>query len=213
MKCDREHMLLYAVTDRAWAKENSLVAQVEAALRGGATCVQLREKRLGEAEFRKEAFDVRALCREYGVPFFVNDRVEIAIACGADGVHVGQDDMPVSEVRALVGPGMMIGASAHNVEEAVRAFRDGADCLGAGAMFATSTKSDVRPLPRQTLRGICASVPIPVVAIGGITADNMQTLAGTGVAGFALVSAIFAAEDIEGECRRLLGIARRTVNA
>lgn len=203
MKCDKEMMRLYAVTDRAWTGTRSLRDQVEAALKGGVTCVQLREKELGEEAFLEEALEIRALCRQYGVPFFVNDNVEIAIQCGADGVHVGQSDMKAAQVRRLVGESMMIGVSAHSVEEALEAVKNGADCLGAGAMFSTSTKTDVHLLPKQTLREICEAVDVPVVAIGGINKDNLSELSGTGVDGVALVSAIFGAEDIEAECRML----------
>lgn len=212
MKCDRKTMLLYAVTDRAWTGEKTLYEQVEAALKGGATCVQLREKDLPEEEFREEAFEIAELCRSYGVPFFVNDNVDIAIACHADGVHVGQEDMAAAKVRERVGDGMMIGVSAHSVEEALEAVRNGADCLGVGAMFSTSTKTDVDVLPKETLKAICDAVDVPVVAIGGIGKGNMRELAGTGVDGFALVSAIFGAEDIEEACRELRQIAEETVS-
>lgn len=204
-------MLLYAVTDRAWVGKQSLCEQVEAALQGGATCVQLREKELDEAEFLAEAKEVSALCRRYGVPFFVNDNVDIAIACGADGVHVGQEDMAAAQVRRRVGDGMMIGVSVHSVEEAVEAVKNGADCLGVGAMFSTSTKADANVLPREVLRDICRAVDVPVVAIGGIGKGNLMQLAGTGVDGVALVSAIFGAADIENECRLLRKLSEEMV--
>ena len=211
MKCDKNHMLLYAVTDRAWVGKQSLYEQVEAALRGGVTCVQLREKELDEAEFLAEAKEVSALCRRYGVPFFVNDNVDIAIACGADGVHVGQEDMAAAQVRRRVGDGMMIGVSVHSVEEALEAVRNGADCLGVGAMFSTSTKADAHVLPREVLRDICRAVDVPVVAIGGIGKGNLMQLAGTGVDGVALVSAIFGAADITAECRLLRKLSEEMV--
>ena len=211
MKCDKKHMLLYAVTDRAWVGKQSLYEQVEAALRGGVTCVQLREKELDEAGFLAEAKEVSALCRRYGVPFFVNDNVDIAIACGADGVHVGQEDMAAAQVRRRVGDGMMIGVSVHSVEEAVEAVKNGADCLGVGAMFSTSTKADASVLPREVLRDICNAVDVPVVAIGGIGKGNLMQLAGTGVDGVALVSAIFGAADIENECRLLRKLSEEMV--
>ncbi len=203
-------MLLYAVTDRAWTGEQTLYAQVEAALRGGATCVQLREKDLDEEAFLEEAKEIGALCRRYGVPFFVNDNVEIAVAVHADGIHVGQEDMAAAKVRERVGEDMMIGVSAHTVEEALEAVKNGADCLGVGAMFSTSTKTDVDVLPKETLRAICDAVSIPVVAIGGIGKGNMKELAGTGADGVALVSAIFGAKDIEKECRELRRLAEKT---
>ena len=204
-------MLLYAVTDRAWVGKQSLCEQVEAALRGGVTCVQLREKELDEEAFLAEAKEVSALCRRYGVPFFVNDNVDIAIACGADGVHVGQEDMAAAQVRRRVGDGMMIGVSVHSVEEAVEAVKNGADCLGVGAMFSTSTKADASVLPREVLRDICNAVDVPVVAIGGIGKGNLMQLAGTGVDGVALVSAIFGAADITAECRLLRALSEEMV--
>jgi thiamine-phosphate pyrophosphorylase len=193
-------MLLYAVTDRAWVGKQSLYEQVASALKGGATCVQLREKELDDAAFLHEAMEISALCKQYGVPFFINDNVEIAIKCHADGIHVGQEDMAAALVRQRVGDDMMIGVSVHSVEEALEAVKNGADCLGVGAMFSTSTKTDADVLPKDTLRDICAAVDIPVVAIGGIGKSNISQLSGTGVDGVALVSAIFASEDIEAEC-------------
>ncbi len=212
MRCDKKMMRLYAVTDRAWTGEQTLYQQVEAALKGGATCVQLREKDLGEEEFLSEALELSALCRRYGVPFFVNDNVEIALRCGADGVHVGQEDMAAARVRQLVGDRMMIGVSAHSVEEALAAVAAGADCLGVGAVFATSTKADAEVLPKETVRAICAAVDVPVVAIGGISRENLSQLAGTGVDGVALVSAIFGAPDIQEACRELRRLSEEMVN-
>ena len=213
MKCDKKSMLLYAVTDRAWVGKQSLYEQVECALKGGATCVQLREKELDDEAFLNEAMEISALCRKYGVPFFINDNVEIAIKCRADGIHVGQEDMEASKVRERVGSDMMIGVSVHSVEEALEAVKNGADCLGVGAMFSTSTKTDVNVMPKETLRDICHAVDIPVVAIGGIGKSNISQLAGTGVNGVALVSAIFAADDIESECRLLRKLSEEMVNA
>ncbi len=211
MKCDKKTMLLYAVTDRAWTGKQTLTEQVEAALRGGVTCVQLREKDLPEDEFLKEALEIKELCRKYGVPLFINDNVRVAIACGADGIHVGQEDMAAGAVRSLVGEDMMIGVSVHSVEEALEAVRNGADCLGAGAVFSTATKTNTNILPMETLRNICQAVTVPVVAIGGLGKDNIPRLADSGVDGVALVSAIFAAEDIERECRKLSEIAAATL--
>ena len=212
MKCDKNTMLLYAVTDRAWTKEQSLYEQVEAALKGGVTCVQLREKELSEEEFLKEAIEISALCKKYNVPFIINDNVDIAIKCNADGVHVGQEDMEASKVREKLGKDMIIGVSAHTVEEALNAAKNGADYLGAGAMFSTSTKTDVNLLPKETLRAICEAVDIPVVAIGGINKNNISLLSGTKVDGVALVSAIFASTDIENECRLLRKLSKEMIN-
>ena len=213
MKCAKETMLLYAVTDRAWVGKQSLYEQVEAALKGGATCVQLREKELAEDEFLAEAIEIAALCKQYQVPFFINDNVDIAIKCKADGIHVGQEDMVAAQVRQKVGEDMIIGVSVHSVEEAIEAVKNGADCLGVGAMFSTSTKTDVDVLPKEVLKDICEAVEVPVVAIGGISKMNMLELSGTGVDGVALVSAIFAAEDIERECRMLKEMSKEMVNA
>lgn len=213
MKCDKKTMLLYAVTDRAWVGKQSLYEQVEAALKGGVSCVQLREKDLDDQEFLKEAIEISALCKDYKVPFFINDNVEIAIRCQADGIHVGQEDMEANKVREKVGPDMMIGVSVHSVEEALEAVKNGADCLGVGAMFSTSTKKDVNLLAKETLKAICDTVDVPVVAIGGINKSNIMELAGSGVDGVALVSAIFSADDIEEECRKLRKQSEEMVNS
>lgn len=211
MKCDKKTMLLYAVTDRAWTGRQSLYEQVEAALKGGATCIQLREKDLNEEDFLRESIEMAALCKKYKVPFLINDNVEIAIKCHADGVHVGQKDMEAFQVRQRVGKDMIIGVSAHSVEEALEAVKSGADYLGVGAVFSTSTKSDAEVLSRQVLRDICSAVDIPVVAIGGISKTNISQLSGTGVDGVALVSAIFAAENIEDECCMLRRLSEEMV--
>lgn len=213
MKCDKKAMRLYAVTDRAWVGRQTLYEQVESALKGGATCVQLREKELDDDAFLEEAIQICQLCRRYGVPFFINDNVDIAIKCKADGVHVGQEDMEAAQVRRKVGDDMIIGVSVHSVEEALEAVRHGADCLGVGAMFSTSTKTDVHVLPKKVLKDICEAVDIPVVAIGGIGKSNIAQLAGTGVDGVALVSAIFSADDIESECRLLRQMSEDMVRA
>lgn len=213
MKCDKRHMLLYGVTDRTWTGERTLYQQVEAALKGGVTCVQLREKSLDEAAFLNEAKELCDLCRQYKVPFIVNDNVDIAIACNADGIHVGQEDMAAGEVRRRVGDGMILGVSVHTVEEALEAVRNGADYLGLGAVFPTSTKTDADQMTDETLRAIRSAVDVPIVAIGGINKENIGRLSGSGVDGVALVSAIFSAEDIESACRELRGLSERMVNA
>lgn len=203
MKCDKKYMQLYAVTDRAWTKDKTLIEQTEEALKGGITCLQLREKELSDEEFLKEAIEIKELCRRYGVPFIINDNVDIALKCGADGIHTGQSDMDCHKVRELVGDNLIIGISAQTVEQAIEAEKNGADYLGVGAVFSTSTKLDADSVSLSILKEICESVSIPVVAIGGISEENMLLLKGSKIDGVALVSAIFAAEDIEGECRKL----------
>lgn len=203
MNCTPEMLRLYAVTDRAWVGAQTLPQQVEAALKGGATCVQLREKHLDDAAIRAEALEISALCKQYRVPFILNDNVALAAECGADGVHLGQEDMDPAQARRILGPDAIIGVSAHSVAEAKAAVAAGADYLGCGAMFATTTKTDTTTLPKETLRAICEAVPVPVVAIGGIHKENLLSLADCGEAGVALVSAIFATKDIEAECREL----------
>lgn len=213
MKCDKKNMLLYAVTDRAWVGKQTLCEQVEAALKGGCTCVQLREKELSDAEFFEEAVKIHEICKHYGVPFIVNDNVDIAVKCHAEGIHVGQDDMKASCVRERVGDDMIIGVSAHTVEEAVEAVKNGADYLGAGAVFGSSTKQNAGTMKKETLRSICEAVDIPVVAIGGINGKNLKELSHTGIDGVALVSAIFAADDIENTCRALRNLTEETVKS
>ena len=213
MKCDKKMMLLYAVTDRAWVGKQTLYEQVESALKGGVTCVQLREKNQSEEEFLREALEISSLCKKYNVPFIVNDNVKIAVKCNATGVHVGQDDCKVSEVRKLVGDKMIVGVSAHNVEEAKKAVASGADYLGVGAVFSTSTKADTDVLSFETVKAISDAVDVPIVAIGGINRDNILKLKGTGVDGAAIVSGIFAAEDIESECKTLLALSEEMVSS
>ena len=192
MRCDKESMLLYAVTDRSWTKNDTLYHQVEEALKGGVTFLQLREKDLNTENFLQEAEEMKKLCAAYRVPFVINDNVEIARTVGADGVHVGQDDMPAWKVREILGEDKIIGVSAQTVEQAIKAEKDGADYLGVGAVFPTSSKADAVEVEHATLRDICAAVQIPVVAIGGISAENVSQLAGTGIDGIAVISAIFA---------------------
>lgn len=211
MKFCREHLLIYAVTDRAWTGRMTLFEQVEAALRGGATMVQLREKGLAEQDFEgflEEARRMHELTTRYGVPLIIDDNVEIALKSGAEGVHVGQNDMDAGEVRRLLGPDRILGVTAKTVEQARRAQDAGADYLGSGAVFGTSTKADAIPMSLERLREICACVRIPVVAIGGICLENIGRLSGSGVAGAAIVSGIFGAEDIEETTRRLAEVMR-----
>jgi thiamine-phosphate pyrophosphorylase len=203
MKCDKESLFLYAVTDRHWLKEHTLLEEVENTLRGGATFIQLREKNLEEEKFMKDAVEIQALCRKYKVPFVVNDNVDIAVAMDADGVHVGQKDMEAGEVRAKLGPDKIIGVSARTVEQAVLAEKRGANYLGVGAVFPTGSKADAREISFETLKAICEAVSIPVVAIGGITKENVWKLQGSGIDGIAVISAIFAQPDIEAATREL----------
>lgn len=209
MKCKKETMELYAVTDRAWVGKQTLIQQVESALKGGATCIQLREKELDDEAFLKEAFAVKKLCNEYGVPFIINDNVKIALECKADGIHVGQSDMAAGNVRAMVGENMIVGVSAQTVEQATAAEQAGADYLGVGAVFSTTTKQDAHAVSPQTVKEICAAVSIPVVAIGGISRENILELTGLGLDGVALVSAIFGAADIEAACKELYALSEK----
>ena len=212
MNLTKENTLLYAITDRKWVGRQTLLEQLEDALKGGVTMVQLREKHLDHESFLEEAKAVRALCNRYNVPLLINDNVGIAINCGADGVHVGQDDMSPSMVRQLVGDKMIIGVTAKTVEQALAAQADGADYLGCGALFATSTKSNAKPMSQETFSEICSAVDIPVVAIGGINRQNILELEGLGASGAAMVSAIFAADDIEQECKALKKLASRIID-
>ena len=207
MNFDKNSLRLYAVTDRAWVGRQTLCQQVEAALQGGVTCVQLREKHLDRDAFLAEAKQICALCRRYGVPFIVNDDLDVALACGADGIHVGQDDMPAAEVRRRAGRRLIVGVSAHTPEEARLAEAAGADYLGAGAVFGSATKTDASLLTPAGLQAVCAAVHIPVVAIGGVNAGNILQLQGSGAAGAAVVSGIFGAPDISAACRELRALA------
>lgn len=211
MHLSRENCLLYAVTDRSWLRGQTLAQQVEAALRGGATMVQLREKDLEEDAFEREARVIQDLCRSFHVPFLINDNVELAKRLDADGVHVGQSDEAADAVRAYLGPNKIIGVTAKTVQQALDAEKAGADYLGSGAVFGTSTKPDAIPLPLDRFQEICESVSIPVVAIGGITSEIILQLEGRKMSGFAVVSGIFAAEDIEKETGKLLALARELV--
>lgn len=193
MKFDKQNLLLYAVTDRSWLGEKTLFQQVEEALQGGVTMLQLREKDLDEKSFMEEAAAVKALCARYQVPFLIDDNVSLALRCGADGVHVGQSDMEAGEVRARIGPDKILGVSAQTVSQAVLAQEAGADYLGVGAVFSTSTKLDADTVSLETLREICTAVKIPVVAIGGINEANLPELTGSGINGVAVVSAFLAA--------------------
>lgn len=203
MNCRPEDMLLYAVTDRAWLNGETLESQVEKALKGGATFVQLREKELDEEMFLEEAKKIKKLCAEYHVPFVINDNVDIALKVDADGVHVGQSDMEAGMVREKLGPDKIIGVSAQTVEQAILAEQKGADYLGVGAVFPTGSKDDAVEVSHDTLKAICEAVQIPVIAIGGISTGNVMELSGSGICGIAVISAIFAKPDIETAAREL----------
>lgn len=209
----RQGMTLYAVTDRSWLGERTLAQVVEEVLKGGATFLQLREKELDQATILAEAREIQAIAARYHVPFVINDSVDIALACDADGVHVGQTDLMGRDVRALIGPDKILGITANTVELAVAAERAGADYIGAGAVFGTTTKQNAKNLSLDTLKAICQAVSIPVVAIGGINADNLPQLTGTGAAGAAVVSALFAQKDPEKAARRMRALADKMVAA
>ena len=198
-----EDCILYAVTDTSWLRGQTLAQQVEAALRGGATMVQLREKELEGEALEQEAREILAVCRKYGVPLLINDDVMLAKKIGAEGVHVGQSDMAAAEARSILGPDAIIGVTARTIEQAQAAEKAGADYLGSGAVFGTSTKKDAKPLDPAYFQQICESVSIPVVAIGGITANNIRQLEGRKMSGFAIVSGIFAAQDVEAQTKKL----------
>ena len=204
---------IYLVTDEGLLSGKDLATTVAEAVRGGVGMVQLREKESSTRLFVERAAALKRLLAPLGVPLIINDRVDVALAADADGVHVGQDDLTVEQVRRLAGDRLIVGVSAHSVEQALAAQAGGADYLGVGAVFATATKADAHVLPRETLADICRAVDIPVVAIGGIGEDNLLRLAGTGVDGVALVSAIFSAPDIEGQCRKLRALSERMVKA
>lgn len=208
MKFDRSMLLLYAVTDRTWTGKQTLEQQVEAAVKAGVTMVQLREKELDYQDFLKEAVKMRELTRNYKVPLIINDNFEIALACDADGVHVGQSDLEAKQARALLGKDKILGVTAKTVEQARLAEKNGADYLGVGAVFGSSTKKDAVPMTVERLGEIARAVSIPIVAIGGISEENVMRLEGSGIAGIAVVSGIFAAEDVGKAAAGLLKKAK-----
>ena len=213
MKFDREDLLLYAVTDSRWLNGERLYDQVEKALKGGATFIQLREKELDQEHFFEEAVVIKELCARYHVPFVINDNVEIALKMDADGVHVGQDDMEAGDVRAKLGPDKIIGVSAQTVEQALLAQERGADYLGVGAVFHTDSKADAADISHETLKAITEAVDIPVIAIGGISKENVSELSGTGICGIAVISAIFAEKDIKNATKKLKKLTEEMVEA
>ena len=203
MAINRETLRLYAVTDRAWVGRQTFLEQIEDALRGGVTIVQLREKHLDEDAFTAQAIQVRTLCRRYGVPLIINDNVDVALRSGADGVHVGMEDTPVAELRRRVGPDFLIGATAKTVAQARAAEAAGADYLGVGAVFPSPTKKNAIRITNEQLQTICTCVSIPTVAIGGIDRGNVLQLRGCGMDGIAVVSALFGAADIRAAAQEL----------
>jgi len=213
LKISSESLLVYAVTDRAWLNGRKVAQQVEEAIIGGATCIQLREKQLSYEDFLEEAVQVKKVTDCYNIPFIINDNVDIALACDADGVHIGQDDLPVGSVRALMGPFKILGVSVQTVEQAIAAEKAGADYLGVGAMFQTSTKLGAKSVSFEILKQICEAVSISVVAIGGITERNVLRLSGSGIDGIAVVSAVFAQSNIVEATRKLAKLSERMVDA
>jgi thiamine-phosphate pyrophosphorylase len=212
LKVDNKAMRLYAVTDRAWLGESTLAKQVEEAIKGGATFIQLREKELAFDDFVKEAREIKKITDAYGIPFVINDNVEVALAVDADGVHVGQDDMDAGKLRKRLGD-KIIGVSADTVALAKKAEADGADYIGVGAVFATPTKTDADVVDFKTIQAICQSISIPVVAIGGLNEGNILSLKDSGVDGVALVSAIFSKADIVAAARELRELSEEMVQS
>ena len=211
MKLDKKDLLLYAVTDRHWLNGRTLCEVVKESLDGGATFIQLREKELDSETFLEEAKELKKLCAKYQVPFVINDNVDIALAMDADGVHVGQSDMEAGNVRAKLGPDKIIGVSAQTVEQALLVEKRGADYLGVGAVFPTGSKDDADDVSHETLKAICEAVSIPVIAIGGITIDNTKELAGAGIVGIAVISAIYGQENIPAATRELKKVTSEMV--
>lgn len=211
MKASKESMLLYVVTDRTWLGQNSLIEQVEQTIAAGATFLQLREKSMAYDEFVREACEMKKLTDRYGIPFVINDSVEVALAAGADGVHVGQSDKSAKDVRQFLGKNKILGVSVVSPEQAILAEQDGADYLGVGAVFSTSTKLDADTVSYDTLQQICSAVSLPVVAIGGICQENILQLKGSGIDGIAVISAIFAQRDIALATKKLRSLAEQTV--
>ncbi len=210
MNIDKNSMCLYAVTDRTWLNGEKLKQQVEKAIEGGATIIQLREKELKFEDFLKEAIDIKEVCNRFNVPFIVNDDIEIAVKSNADGIHIGQEDISLIKARKIA-ENKIIGVSVQTVEQAVEAEKNGADYLGVGAVFNTSTKLDASIVSIETLKNICKSVKIPVVAIGGISEKNIMKLKGTGIDGVAVVSAIFSKEDIKNAAQNLLKLSKECI--
>jgi thiamine-phosphate pyrophosphorylase len=203
MAFNKKYLRLYAVTDRTWLGGRSLSEDVEKAIKGGATLIQLREKNMDFEDFVKSAQEIKVICDKYNVPLIINDSIDVALKVNADGVHLGQSDTDAREARKILGAKKIIGVTAKTVQQATKAENDGADYLGSGAIFGTSTKGNATKMDMNTLKSITSSVKIPVVAIGGISGENILGLSGTGIAGAAVVSGIFAAADIESAAKDL----------
>lgn len=213
MKFKKEMLTLYAVTDRSKLGDRTLAQAVEDAIKGGVTMVQLREKTMSENEFEKEAIEIKAICNRHQIPLIINDNVELAARIDADGVHVGQSDAECAYARKVLGPDKIIGVTAKTPEQVDKAIAAGADYLGSGAVFGSSTKLDALPMTPEFFQSICEHSSIPVVAIGGINKDNLETLKGRKMSGFAVVSGIFASDDIRKECQGLYQKAVKTLES
>ena len=200
---NKDALTLYGITDRYWLNGRPLIQDVQLALEGGVTMIQLREKNLDEESFYREAIEIKELCKKFHVPFIINDNVELAKKVDADGIHVGQNDMAAQDVRAIIGPDKILGVSTQTVEEALLAQKMGADYLGVGAVFPTGSKDDCWVLSHDLCREICSAVTIPVVAIGGINLGNISKLSGLGFSGISLISAIFGQSDIKSAAMKL----------
>lgn len=200
---NKDSLSLYGITDRYWLNGRPLIHDVQLALEGGVTMIQLREKNLDEESFYREAIEIKELCKKFNVPFIINDNVELAKKVDADGIHVGQNDMAAQDVRAIIGPDKILGVSTQTVEEALLAQKMGADYLGVGAVFPTGSKDDCWVLSHDLCREICSAVTIPVVAIGGINLGNISKLSGLGFSGISLISAIFGQDDIKSAAMKL----------
>lgn len=200
---NKDALSLYGITDRYWLNGRPLIHDVQLALEGGVTMIQLREKNLDEESFYREAIEIKELCKKFHVPFIINDNVELAKKVDADGIHVGQNDMAAQNVRAIIGPDKILGVSTQTVEEALLAQKMGADYLGVGAVFPTGSKDDCWVLSHDLCREICSAVTIPVVAIGGINLGNISKLSGLGFSGISLISAIFGQNDIKSAAMKL----------
>lgn len=199
---------LYLVSDRSWLNGRLLEDDIEQAIQGGVTIVQLREKDLNEQDFIEVAKKIKTLCSKYQIPFIINDNLNVALAIDSDGIHIGQDDLPVSLVREKIGPDKILGVSVHNLDEALKAKEQGADYLGVGAMFSTATKNDATDVSNQELLNITTNIDLPIVAIGGINQSNCLQLKGTKIDGIAIVSAIMAADDIKAATQQLKRLAK-----